>query len=67
MLCLFWGWRQSPEALNDYQQLFKIVLAGPASKSLIFQTKVDIALGGSSVKIGDLLQNDQQDKTRPMV
>ena len=46
-------------------KLLQIVLAGPASKSLISPTNMDSALNRSSEQIGGLLQNDQQDETRP--
>ena len=43
-------------------KLFQIVLASPASKSLIFPTKIDIALRRFSEKQFSWLQNDQQDE-----
>jgi len=57
----------TPWANEMNQQLFQIVLAGPASKSLIVPTELDIARAGSSEQMRDLHQNDQQDETRPMV
>ena len=46
-------------------KLFQIVLAGPASKSLICPTEINITLNRSSEIIGGLLQNDQQEEPRP--
>ena len=43
-------------------KLFQIVLAGPASKSLICPTKIDLSLRRFSVQHFSWLQNDQQDE-----